>query len=238
MKTAEIYTILDEIAPFSDAENWDNCGVLVDNKDFDSITLTLDLDEKILEFSENNTLFITHHPLIFKGLKALSSTKYPSSLVFELAKKNCSLIAMHTNYDKHALNDFVLSEVLGIKEYEKNGFICEFIWNSSFDELAKKVKNAFEIKHLRVVKSSEHVEKVAFCTGSGADLIGSFEADCFLTGDLKYHTAFEARHDKLSLIDIEHYASEKYFAQSLEKALKKYGISAKIANSLNPFSYM
>ena len=145
---------------------------------------------------------------------------------------------MHTNYDKHALNDFVLSEVLGIKEYEKNGFICEFVWNSSFDELAKKVKNAFEIKHLRVVKSSENVEKVAFCTGSGADLIGSFKADCFLTGDLKYHTAFEARHDKLSLIDIEHYASEKYFAQSLEKALKKYGISAKIANSLNPFSYM
>ena len=66
MKTAEIYTILDEIAPFSDAESWDNCGILVDNKDFDSITLTLDLDEKILESSENNTLFITHHPLIFK----------------------------------------------------------------------------------------------------------------------------------------------------------------------------
>lgn len=238
MKTAEIYAILDEIAPFGDAEPWDNCGVLVDNGEFDSITLALDLDQGILDSCENNTLFITHHPLIFKGLKALSSTKFPSSLVFELAKKNCSLIAMHTNYDKHALNDFVLSEVLGIKEYSKNGFICEFAWNASFDELAKMVKNAFEIKHLRVVKASEHVEKVAFCTGSGADLIGSFSADCFLTGDLKYHTAFEARHDKLSLIDIEHYASEKYFAQSLEKALKKYGICAKIANSLNPFSYI
>lgn len=238
MKTAEIYAILDEIAPFCDAEPWDNCGVLVDNGEFDSITLALDLDEEILESSENNTLFITHHPLIFRGLKALSSKKYPSSLIYELVRKNCSLIAMHTNYDKHALNDFVLSEVLGIKEYEKNGFVCEFERESGFDEFCAFVKSALKIEHLRVVKASERVRKIAFCTGSGADLIGSFSADCFLTGDLKYHTAFEAKHDKLSLIDIEHYASEKYFAQSLEKALKKYGICAKIANSLNPFSYM
>lgn len=238
MKTAEIYAILDEIAPFADAQSWDNCGVLVDNKEFKSITLTLDLDYETLKNAEQDTLFITHHPLIFKGLKNLKFDSYPSSLIFELIRKNCSLIAMHTNYDKHALNDFVLSEVLGIKSYEKEGFVCEFIWNSSFDKLAKRVKNAFEIEHLRVVKASEHVEKVAFCTGSGADLIGSFNAGCFLTGDLKYHSAFESWHNKLSLIDIEHYASEKYFAQSLEKALKKYGICAKIANSLNPFSYI
>lgn len=237
MKIAEIYPILDEIAPFVDAETWDNSGVLVDNAEFSEIVLALDLDAEILENSVPNTLFITHHPLIFKGLKNLKFDSYPSSLIFELVRKNCSLISMHTNYDKHALNDFVLSEILGIKEYSKNGFICEFYENSSFDEFALRVKNAFEIEHLKVVKASDKVQKIAFCTGSGSELIGSFKADCFLTGDLKYHTAFEAIHNKMSLIDIEHFASEKYFAQSLAKALKKYGICAKIANSLNPFSY-
>ncbi len=237
MKTAEIYAILDEIAPFADAESWDNSGVLVDNAEFSEIVLALDLDRQMVENSSANTLFITHHPLIFKGLKNLKFDSYPGSLIFELVRKNCSLIAMHTNYDKHALNEYVLSEILGIKEYNKNGFICEFYENSSFNDFALRVKKAFEIEHLRVVKANEHVEKIAFCTGSGADLIGSFSADCFLTGDLKYHTAFEAIHNKMSLIDIEHYASEKYFAISLQKALKKYAICAKIANSLNPFSY-
>lgn len=244
MKINQIYTILDDIAPFMDCQPWDNSGILINPNqkakqeiEFENIILALDVDFDLARKATKNSLFIVHHPLIFKGLKSLDCASYPSNIISELLQKNCALIAMHTNFDKHILNDYVLKEVLNINEYEKNEFICTFRINQNFDEFADFVKKRLEIEHLRVVKSSDFIKKVAFCTGSGADLINTFKADCFLTGDLKYHTAFECYENGLSLIDIEHFASEKYFNIALEKALKKHNIFATIANSLNPFTY-
>ena len=244
MTIKQIYSILDDIAPFIDAQPWDNSGILINpNKlneqeiDFKNIVLSLDLDLEQAKQAAENTLFIVHHPLIFKGLKSIDCSAYPSSIIGELLAKKSALIAMHTNFDIHILNEYVLRNVLGISEYEKDGFICTFSVNQSFDDFAAFIKNKLEIEHLRVVKSSDFVKKAAFCTGSGADLIGQFSADCFLTGDLKYHTAFESYANALSLIDIEHFASEKYFGAALQKALQKYELCATITNSINPFSY-
>jgi len=66
----------------------------------------------------------------------------------------------------------------------------------------------------------------------------SVKADCFLTGDIKYHDAMEAKSIKLSLIDIGHYESEHYFAQILQKHLKNLGLKVIIASSENPFTYI
>lgn len=238
MKIHQIYSILDEIAPFCDQEEWDNSGLLLGDKDdeFDEIYLSLDLDSEVVKSTPNNALFITHHPLIFKGLKNLNPNLYPSNLIFEMIKKNQKLICMHTNFDKYALNKFVLSEVLGYTKYEENGFLLKFEVNKKFDDFANEIKSKLNLSSLRVVKSNDFVKFAAFCTGSGADLIGSFEADCFLSGDFKYHTALEAYENKLSLIDITHFASERYFGDALAKLLQKNQVFAKITNSINPFS--
>ena len=53
-------------------------------------------------------------------------------------------------------------------------------------------------------------------------LIDEIKADCFLTGDIKYHDAMEAKARGLSLIDIRHYESERYFNTLLEGLLSKY----------------
>lgn len=241
MTLNKIYTILDDIAPFVDCEPWDNSGILINPNEeeieFENIILALDLDLDLAKKATKNSLFIVHHPLIFKGLKSLDCTSYPSNIIGELLRKNCALIAMHTNFDKHILNEYVLKKILNVNEYEKTDFICTFNVNQNFDDFASFIKKSLEIKHLRVVRSKEFIKKAAFCTGSGADLIREVNVDCFLTGDLKYHTAFECYANGLSLIDIEHFASEKYFGIALEKALKKHNIFATITNSLNPFTY-
>ena len=51
------------------------------------------------------------------------------------------------------------------------------------------------------------IKKIAIVTGSGMSLIDEIKADCFLTGDIKYHEAMEAKARGLSLIDIRHYES-------------------------------
>ena len=106
MKIGEIYKILDEISPFASQEEWDNSGLLVGSFEAgaERVYLSLDVDDELLDKAQPNSLIITHHPLIFKGLKSLNLNKYPSSLIAKMMAKNLSLIAMHTNYDLSHLN--------------------------------------------------------------------------------------------------------------------------------------
>lgn len=240
MKIAEIYQILDEVAPFEAQESWDNSGLLLGNMDdeFDKIYASIDLDSNLIQKIEKNSLVITHHPLIFKGLRSLNPSVYPSNLIYEIIKKDIKLISMHTNFDKFVLNKFVASEILGYEIAEIRDFLVFFEVNKSFDEFAKEIKQKLKISNLRVVKAGEFIKTATLCTGSGADLLGSFKSDCFLTGDIKYHSALESLENKISLIDINHFESEAYFGQSLAKNLQKYNLNIIITNSINPFLYI
>jgi len=110
--------------------------------------------------------------------------------------------------------------------------------DEDFDSFASKVARAFKLEIARSVKCSQRVKKVALTTGSGCSLMRSLDADCFLTGDVKYHDAMEAKSINLSLIDIGHYESEHFFAQILQKDLKNLGLKVIIASSENPFTYI
>lgn len=244
MKIGEIYKILDEISPFASQEEWDNSGLLVGSFEAgaERVYLSLDVDDELLDEAQPNSLIITHHPLIFKGLKSLNLDKYPSSLIAKMMAKNLSLIAMHTNYDLSHLNEYVLSEILGFTPKGRDGFLLYADVNLSFDELCERVKAKLNLSHLRVCKGRKFdrnapIKHLALCTGSGGDLIGEVRADVFLTGDIKYHQALEAAHNNLNLIDIGHFESERYFGESLAKYLQNLAIPTIISNSKNPFSY-
>ncbi|WP_229932916.1 Nif3-like dinuclear metal center hexameric protein [Campylobacter majalis] len=239
MKIGEIYKFLDEIAPFDTQEAWDNSGLLIGSFDdeIERIYLALDIDSEFLQNAMPNSLIIAHHPLIFKGLKSLDFTRYPSNLINLMIKKNISLIAAHTNYDKAVLNEYFVSEVLGLKITQKDEFLAYTDIDMSFDELVKFVKAKMNLEILRCVRAKERVKRIAVCTGSGGDMINLVKADAFLTGDLKYHQALEAKENLLNLIDIGHYESEAYFGASLAKYLQNFKIEVIISNSKNPFTY-
>lgn len=239
MKISEIYKFLDEIAPFASQESWDNSRLLVGSEDseFKRVYLSLDIDSDMIDKALPNSLIIAHHPLIFKGLKSLNFSRYPSNIIAKMIQKNISLISMHTNFDKYVLNEYFVSEVLGLKITQKDEFLAYADVDMSFDELVKFVKSKMELENVRCVRSKERIKSVAVCTGSGGDLINLVKADVFLTGDLKYHQALEAKENMLNLIDIGHYESERYFGASLAKYLQNFKIEVIISNSKNPFTY-
>jgi len=240
MKISEIYKYLDVLSPFDIQESWDNSGLLVGDfsQEISQIALSIDVDEALIDSLDENTLLITHHPIIFGGLKQLEFSKYPANLIQKMIRKNISNIAMHTNFDQTHLNDYVATEVLGLEIVKKDGFVAYLEVDEDFESFAARVSTAFGLPHARCVKTSERVEKVALTTGSGCSLMRSIEADCFLTGDVKYHDAMEAKSINLSLIDIGHYESERFFAQILQKHLKNLGLEVIIASSENPFTYI
>ena len=243
MKIQNIYNFLNKLSPFSYQEKWDNAGLIVGSFDdeIEKIYISIDLDEELIDEVENNSLIITHHPLIFSGLKRVNYDSYSTKLLQKLIKKDISLISMHTNIDKTHLNKYVVSEILGFKIENTDEFISYANVNMNFNDLVKHVSDKLNLKTTKAVKCNDFIKNVAIVTGSGMSLIGEVKADCFLTGDIKYHDAMEAKARAISLIDIRHYESERHFSSLLEgllsEYLKKNELKAIITASKNPFVF-
>ena len=243
MKIKDIYAFLNELSPFELQEKWDNSGLLVGNleDEFKKVYVSIDLDEELIDTFEENSLVITHHPLIFSGLKRVNYDTYSTKCLKKLIKKDIALISMHTNIDKTHLNKYVVEDILGFKIINQSEFISNVQINMSFDELVNHISSKLGLKTLKVVKCHENIKTVAIVTGAGMSLLDEVKADCFLTGDIKYHDAMEAKSRGVSLIDIRHYESEKHFntllSGLLEEYLKKNDLKAIITASKNPFDF-
>ena len=243
MIVKDIYNILDKLSPFSLQEKWDNAGLLVGsmNDEIKSVYISIDLDEALVDEMEENSLVITHHPLIFSGLKRVNYDSYSTKLLKKLIKKDISLISMHTNIDKTHLNKYVAQDVLGLEVLNSEEFISYANVNMSFDDLVKDISKKLNLKTTKAVRCKDYINNVAIVTGAGMSLLNEVQADCFLTGDIKYHDAMEAKARGISLIDIRHYESERYFSTLIEgllsEHLKKNELKAIITASQNPFEF-
>ncbi len=243
MKVKYIYEFLNSISPFELQEKWDNSGLIIGNMEdsFENLYLSMDLDLELVETLKPNSLVITHHPLIFSGLKRVNYNTYSTKILRELIKKDISLISMHTNIDKTHLNSFVVEKILNFKIENQNEFIANCSVDFDFDDLLKHLNKKLNLRNIKYVKTKERINKLAVCTGSAMSLIDMVDADCFLTGDIKYHDAMEAKARGLSLIDIRHYESENHFnillKGLLDDYLKKNKLKAIIIASKNPFEF-
>ena len=234
----EIYNHLDKISPFELQEKWDNSGLIVGDmtREVSQVVVSLDIDDSMIEEAKEGTLFVVHHPLIFDKLNALDMSKYPSNLLEKMILKKHSCIALHTNFDQTHLNQYVFTKILGFTLDRKQPFLCTTKGEWNYKALLSLIKEKLNLPTLKVVGKKEKITSIALCTGAGASLIDEVEADCFLTGDIKYHDAMKAMSENLMMVDIGHYESERFFAEILVDELKVLPILVIIANSKNPFT--
>jgi len=237
MKLQEIYDHLNKISPFELQEKWDNSGLIVGHMErtVTQIVVSLDLDEEMINNAKEGTLFVVHHPLIFGKMTQLDLAKYPSNLLEKMILKQHSLIAMHTNFDQTHLNRYVFEKVLGFTLESQTPFVCTAKGEWHYKELLNLLKEKLNLPTLKVVGKKEYITSIAMTTGSGASLMDEVEADCFLTGDIKYHDAMKAMSEDLMMVDIGHYESERFFSEIILGELKVLPLLAIIANSKNPF---
>jgi len=237
MLLQEVYAHLDKISPFELQEKWDNSGLILGEmeREVSQIVVSLDIDFSLIEEAKEGTLFVVHHPLIFGKLTQLDFAKYPSNLMEQMILKKQSCIALHTNFDQTHLNKYVFEKILGFTLESQNAFLCTTKGTWNYKALLSLIKEKLDLPTLKVVGKKENITSIALCTGAGASLMDEVKADCFLTGDIKYHDAMKAMSEDLMMIDIGHYESEKFFAEILLEELKVLPILAIIANSKNPF---
>lgn len=120
MKIFEICQYLDSVFPLAYQEDYDNSGLLVgdsQNQVF-GILICFDLTEKIIDeaIAEKRNLIVSHHPLIFKGLKKINNTSESERIITKAIKNDISIYAAHTNLDnsKNGINGYV-ANLLGLK---------------------------------------------------------------------------------------------------------------------------
>lgn len=237
LKLIEIYKYLDSISSFSLQEEWDNSGLLIGNAESDikDIYLTLEVTKELALFAKEDSLIISHHPLIFKALKRLDFLDYPSNIIEILIKKNISLIAMHTNFDTTHLNKYFVEKILGFNDYHMKGITCIVDGKFEFDALLKKFDYS-----IRYSKCKDIIQKIAIVCGSGIGEIESIykecNIDCIITGDVKYHDVMKFKSLGISIIDANHYHSECFFGAILSPYLKDISYNAIIFDLENPFS--
>lgn len=229
MKANEIIREIENFAPLSTQESYDNCGIQVGNPHtgVTGLMITLDVTEEVIDesISLGCNFILSHHPLIFRGIKKITGDDYIQNCLIKAIKNDILIYSAHTNVDKsHEGVSAILAKKIGLingkilKEEGDGGFGLGYIGELATEEGAFEFLNRIKqelgvgcIRHSKFAPERK-IKKVALCGGSGSEFISDAIAnkvDIYLTGDIKYHQFFEVKND-LILADIGHFESEQY----------------------------
>ena len=237
MKVKDIINVIEEFAPASIQEGWDNSGLCVGSPEDEvtSILFALDCTPELVDEAVEcgADMIVTHHPLIFSGLKKISPDDFIGKAVIKAIKAGISIYAAHTNADKVIAGvSGAMAERLGLENVniladEGNGVGLGVVGTLpqpiSSNQALKLVKEKFGLKMIKASRPIEGlVTKIAMCGGSGGSLIGAAQksgAQLFISGDISYHNFFTQK--DFMIMDIGHYESEIDIVEILISLIKK-----------------
>ena len=208
-----IIDVMENLAPLTLKEDWDNPGLLVGNpeQEVQSVLLTLDVTKENVCYAVDHGFdcIISHHPVIFSGIKALRTDTYDGRMFAQLLSHNIGVYCSHT---------------LDGEEGSSMGRIGRLSEVMSLAEVMEYIK----VKLNRPVlpyggKEKEIVESIALCGGAATCFMNDAVragADLYLTGDIKYHDFQQAVKDDIFLVDGGHYGTEFPVVFELQRLLQ------------------
>lgn len=172
MKASDLIKILEDFAPLTYQESYDNCGLQVGdaNSEVTGILLTLDITEDVVEeaLERGCNMIVAHHPVIFGGLKKLTGSNFVQRVVQKAIRHNILLYAAHTNMDnaRNGVNK-IIADRLGLEQtsilQKKHGTLRKLYTFVPVDAAAKLLQALF---------------------AAGAGAIGNYEACSFMTNGI------------------------------------------------------
>ena len=262
MKIKDVLNALERFAPLPLQEDWDNAGLQIGltETDVSGALLCLDVNEQIIEEAVRRgcNLVVAHHPLIFRGLKAITGQDLVQKTVEKAIMNKVAVIAMHTNMDnvKGGVN-YRIAQHLGLQNVEffaakpnqtgkeaGNGVVGCLPIPLAAKDFINKVKTEFGVHTAACNQLLERpIRKVAICGGAGDFLVDEAVrngADAFITGEMHYHVFF-GKEQQLQICVIGHYQSEQFTAEVFQEIIQKecMGVKTFIAETnTNPIIYL
>lgn len=241
----EIAEAVEQLAPKSLAEPWDNVGLMVGNLNQRVTTVFVCLDVTLANVRAaiecGADLIVSHHPLIFSPMRRIVEQDISGKIIRDLIRNEISVYSAHTNLD-HAdggMND-ALAERLTLNNVRRFtaeeavselgtptdniGRIGTLEAPMALENFVDVVKHALSCKSIRYVgEPNSAVQKVALCSGSGGDGIYTAYragADAYVTSDIKHHEAQLAQELGINLIDAGHFETENIICSFMTEFLE------------------
>ena len=261
MKIKQVLSALERFAPLPLQESWDNAGLQLGLTEVEvsGALLCLDVNEQIVDEAvvKGCNLIVSHHPLLFRGLKQISGADYVQRSVIKAIKHDIVIVSMHTNMD-NALDgvNWKIAERLGLTDCKffaqktvdgieaGSGVVGNFPSQMDARVFIELVKKQFGVQCAQCnVLLQRPISKVAICGGAGdfllPDAVGE-GADAFITGEMHYHQYF-GYEQQIQICVIGHYQSEQYTAEIFRDIIQKDcpGVKTFIAETnTNPIVYI
>lgn len=241
MKCRDIISRIEKKYPVYFAESWDNPGLLVGDREQEvkKVFLALDVTDETLEAAVQSgaDMMITHHPLIFSGMKKVTADDFIGRRIMKLIQHNICCYATHTNFDILGMADLSAeylnlsdTEVLEVtyadeKRTEGIGRTGILPQPMSLKVCGAYVKERFSLPFVKIYGDPDRiVSKAAVCTGSGKSLMKDVlksEAQVYITSDMDYHSSIDAVAQGISIVDAGHYGTEYIFMEFMKKELEQ-----------------
>ena len=252
---------LERFAPLPLQESWDNAGLQVGltETEVSGALLCLDVTEKIVDeaIQKGCNLIVSHHPLLFRGLKTISDLTDVQRTVMRAICNGICVISMHTNMDnaEDGVN-FRIARKLSLKDVQflvpkivdgvasGSGIMGSFEAPMASDDFVLKVKKTFGVECAMCNELLRRpVLKVAVCGGAGDFLLDEAlkaGADAFITGEMHYHQYF-GYEQRIQICVIGHYQSEQYTSEIFQDIIRQAcpEVRTEIAETCtNPILYL
>lgn len=245
MTNREIIDVLEQLSPPKGALDWDNIGLLVGHEGGESnvVYLALDATDQVIDRAVHRKagMILTHHPLIFSGLKRINDQDFMGRRILNLVENKVACYAMHTNFDVWVMARLAADrmglksrEVLEVTGVENDGIRevpvgigCTGYLEKSMtlEDCARAVKKAFGIPSVRFFgDKSQIIRKVSICPGSGKGMTQMAVrqgAQALITGDIGHHDGIDAVDQGLCIIDAGHHGIEHIFVAFMKEYLEK-----------------
>ncbi|MCB0429511.1 MAG: Nif3-like dinuclear metal center hexameric protein [Flavobacteriales bacterium] len=256
----DVAACLEVWAPPQLQESYDNAGLITGDPagEVTGVMVSLDCTEEVVmdAVSRNCNMVVSHHPIVFQGLKKFSGGSYVERALIAAIRNGVALYAIHTNLD--AVPDGVNAMICRKLDLEPegvlrprqagqpegSGMVARLSKPMEEKAFLKQVKERMGVSCLRHTRLlARPVQRVALCGGSGSFLIPDAlraGVDVFITSDIRYHTFFDAD-GRILLVDIGHYEAEQFTQELIVAYVKeKFPNFAVLLTEIitNPIKYL
>ena len=233
MTVYELNKYMNERIPKELSCSWDNDGLMCcpdGNREVKKALFCMDVTPEAIDYAIENgyDLIISHHPLIFKGVKSVSGDFGIPSRIIKLIKNDVSVMSFHTRFDAvdGGVND-ALAEIFGLSDIEK--VLCDGIEmmrigdlenEMTIEEFVVLVKEKLGCEYLNFASNSGKVHRLAVLGGGGGSYIRDAQyagADTYLAGEIGYHNLTDCKDMHINLVEAGHYFTENPALKNLAK---------------------